>query len=141
MKWCVEHRKWEYPNVENDLHVAVPKSAPEYMAFIKSLCAQMPWNGGTAVCADCGNPAQIVTDGLITEFFCRPHWDWRSQEQDYLDQMGRELHDPLTEEEKETFGIVDAARGEELRAAHSVNLDYDPDRPLTPEEKETFGIE
>jgi hypothetical protein len=105
MKWCAEHKKWEYIRIENDMHVVVAESAPEYKAHIAAIIKMLPGNGGSAVCADCGNPADIVTDGLVTKFYCRHHWDWRSQEQDYLDQMAPELHDPLTEEVRKTFGI------------------------------------
>jgi hypothetical protein len=37
--------------------------------------------------------------------YCRHHWDWRSDEQEGLDSMMREIHDPLTEEEKQTFEV------------------------------------
>jgi hypothetical protein len=73
MEWCPEHQRWEYP--EQD-HAEVPEAAPEFQAHLKSLTAHLPGNGGNAKCCDCGRPADIVTDGLITDFYCRDDW-WK----------------------------------------------------------------
>ena len=104
MKWCKEHQKWEYIRIENDMHVVVPESAPEYKAHIAALVKMLPANGGDAKCCECGRGADIVTDGLHTEFYCSFHWDHI----DALDWMERAQRGPLTEEEKKTFGLEEA---------------------------------
>jgi hypothetical protein len=109
MKWCPEHKKWEYLRIENDLHLVVSETAPEYKAHIAALIKMLPGNGGDAKCCECGRGADVVTDGLHTEFYCTYHWDQKCQGEDYFYQMWQELHDPLTDEEKKTFGIEEAS--------------------------------
>lgn len=104
LNWCAEHKKWEYIRIENDMHVVVPESAPEYKAHIAALVKMLPANGGDAKCCECGRGADIVTDGLHTKFYCSFHWDHI----DALDWMERAQRDPLTEEEKKTFGLEEA---------------------------------
>ena len=101
MEWCPEHKKWEYIRIENDLHLVVSETAPEYKAHIAALIKMLPGNGGNAKCCECGRGADVVTDGLHTEFYCSFHWD----HVDAGDWKERAEHDPLTDEEKETFGI------------------------------------
>ena len=104
MKWCAEHKQWEHIRIENDLHIAVSERHPYYKAHITAICAMI----ATAKCCNCGNAAEIVTDGQYTEFYCRSHWSQRSDEQEGLDWMERAQRDPLTEEEKKEFGIEES---------------------------------
>jgi hypothetical protein len=55
----------------------------------------------------CGRPAEIVTDGLYTEFYCRPHWDIRCDKEEGRLMQLRD-HVPLTKEEMEELGIEEA---------------------------------
>jgi hypothetical protein len=105
MKWCAEHKQWEHIRLEGDLHIAVSEWHPHYKAHITAICAMIanekcckPW---------CGNPAEIVTDGLHTEFYCRGHWNQRCDEAEGRLMM-KAMHAPLTKEEKEEFGIEEA---------------------------------
>lgn len=105
MKWCPEHKQWEHIRLEGDIHMAVSEWHHHYQAHIKTICAVIP----NQKCCEpgCVEPAEIVTDGQYTEFYCRPHWDIRcDKEEGRL--MHQAMHAPLTEEEKAEFGIEEA---------------------------------